>query len=148
MSNVFRLYTSGEGKPSYDDLRSIASILDLPVADIWMSDRDRIAKAARTLCRGGADLVETTAYVVYRETRPAVEDSQLDPRCLREVIRIVQQISTVQNAESSIWNVARCLESRLVEALKKSLKKRERDAFVPDGQERAEATTQTPRQIK
>src|SRR5262249_46481525 len=93
-SNVYRTFTSGESEPSNDDLRSIASILGLPVTAFWMSDRDRIAKAARTLCRGGADLVETTAYVVYGETRPAVEDSQLDPRCLREVIRIVQQIST------------------------------------------------------
>jgi hypothetical protein len=125
-SNVYRKYRSGESELSYDDLRSIASILSLPVAAFWMSDRDRIAKAARTLCRGGAALVETTAYVVYRETGPAVEDSQLDPRCLREVIRIVQQISTVQNADSSIRNVAQCLESSLKEAQNKSLIKRER----------------------
>jgi hypothetical protein len=125
-SNVYRTYTSGQSEPTIDDLRSIASILGLPVTAFWMCDRDRKAKAARTLCRGGADLVETTAYVVYRETGPAVEDSQLDPRCLRDVIRIVQQISTVQNAESSIWNVARCLESSLKEAQNNSLKKRER----------------------
>ena len=125
-SNVFRTFTSGESAPSNDDLRSIASILGLPMTAFWMSDRDRIAKAATTLCRGGANLVETTAYVVYRETGPAVEDSHLDPRCLREVITIVQEISTVQNAESSIWNVARCLESSLKEALNNSLNKRER----------------------
>ena len=97
-SNIYRLFTSGESGPSIDDLRSVASILGLPVTDFWMSDRDRIAKAAWTLCRGEAKLVETTAYVVYRrETDPAVEDSQLDPRRLLEVIRIVQQISTIQN---------------------------------------------------
>jgi transcriptional regulator with XRE-family HTH domain len=125
-SNVWRIYKSGQSEPTIDDLRSIASILDLPVTDFLMCDRDRKAKAARTLCRGGADLVETTAYVVYRETGPAIEDSQLDPRCLRDVIRIVQQIRTVQNAESSIWNVARCLESSLQDAMNNSLKKRER----------------------
>ena len=85
-SNFHRAFRSGESGASIDDLRSVASILGLPVTDFLMSDRDRIAKAARTLCRGGAALVETTAYVVYRETGPAVEDSQLDPRCLREVI--------------------------------------------------------------
>jgi hypothetical protein len=126
MSNIYRIYTSGEGEPSNNDLRSLASILGLPVTVLWMSDRDRIAKAAKTLCRVGVDLVETTAYVVYRETGPAVEDGQLDQRCLREVIRIVHQISTVQSAESSIWNVARRLESSLAEALEKSLPKRER----------------------
>jgi hypothetical protein len=125
-SNIYRLFTSGESEPTNDDLRSIASILSLAVTDLWMSDRDRIAKAAKTLCKGRAHLVDTTAYVVYREIGPAVEDSQLDPRCVREVIRIVQQISTVQNAESSIWNVARCLESSLADSLQNSLKKRER----------------------
>jgi hypothetical protein len=125
-TSIYRIITSGKSGASIDDLRSIASILGLPVTAFWMSDRDRIAKAARTLCRGGAGLVETTAYVIYRETGSAVEDSQLDPRCLQEVIRIVQQISTVQNAESSIWNVARCLEPSLKEALNKSLYKRER----------------------
>jgi hypothetical protein len=125
-SNIYRIITSGESKPSIDDLRSLASILGLPVTDFLMSDRDRIPKAARTLCRGRVDLVETTAYFVYRETGPAVDVSQLDPRCLREVIRIVQQMSTVQNAESSIWKVAQCLEPSLVEAQKKSLEKRER----------------------
>ena len=126
-SNFHRAFRSGESGASIDDLRSVASILGLPVTDFLMSDRDRIAKAACTLCRGGAKLVETTAYVVYRrETDPAVEDSQLDPRCLREVIRIVQQISSVQNAEYSIWNVARCLESSLKEAQNNSLKKREK----------------------
>jgi hypothetical protein len=113
-----------------------------------MSDRDRIAKAARTLCKGGANLVETTAYVVYREMDSAVEDGQLDPRCLREVIRIVQQISTVQNANLSILKVARCLEPSLKVAQNRSLKKRERDHFEPNGQGTIEASTQSPRQVK
>jgi hypothetical protein len=125
-SNIYRTFTSGESEPSNDDLRSLASILGLPMTAFWMSDRDRIAKAARILCKGEANLVETTAYVIYRETGPAIEDSQLDPRCLREVIRIVQQISTVQSAESSIWKVVRCLESSLKEAQNNSLKKREK----------------------
>jgi hypothetical protein len=146
-SNIHRLFKSGESEPSIDDLRSIASILSLSVTDFLMNDRDRIAKAAKTLCRGRAHLVETTAYVVYRETGPAVEDSQLDPRCLREVIRIVKQISTVQNAESSIWNVARCLESSLADSAQNSLKKRER-CFLTERQETAEASTQSPRQVK
>ena len=125
-SNFHRAFRSGESGASIDDLRSVASILGLPVTDFLMSDRDRIAKAAKWLCKGGADLVQTTAYVIYRETGPAIEDSQLDPRCLREVIRIVQQISTVQSAESSIWKVVRCLESSLKEAQNNSLKKREK----------------------
>jgi hypothetical protein len=91
-----------------------------------MSDRDRIAKAAKILCREKVELFETTAYFVYCETDPAVEDRQLDTRCLREVIRIVQQMGTVQNAESSIWKVARCLEPSLEEAMNKSVDKRER----------------------
>jgi hypothetical protein len=126
LSNIHRIYKAGEGDPNINDLRSLASILGLPVTDFLMNDRDRKAKAARTLCKGEANLVETTAYVVYRETGPTVEDDQLDPRCLRDVISIVHQISTVQSAESSILNVARCLEPRLADALRSSLKKRER----------------------
>jgi hypothetical protein len=125
-TTIWRTFGSGECEPSNDDLRSLASILGLPVTDFWISDRDRIAKAAKTLCSGKVNLLETTAYVVYRERGPAVEDSQLDQRCLREVIRIVQQINTVQNAESSIWNVARCLEPSLADSAQESLKKRER----------------------
>jgi hypothetical protein len=124
-TSVFRT-TTGESEATIDDLRSIAYILCIPFTDFFESDRDRIAKAAKWLCKGGADLVQTTAYVVYRETCPAVEDSNLDPRCLREVIKIVRQITTVQNAESSIWNVARCLESSLAESLQKWSEKHER----------------------
>jgi hypothetical protein len=126
VSNIFRVYKKGESEPSMDDLRSLASILNIPETDLWMNTRDRKAKAAWTLCKGRAELVETTAYVVYRESAPAVEDGQLDPRYLREVIRIVPQISTVQRAESSIWNVAQCLESSLANSAQESLRKRER----------------------
>jgi transcriptional regulator with XRE-family HTH domain len=126
ISNIYRIFTSGESKPSIDDLRSIASILGLPVTDFLMNDRDRNAKAAKILCREKVELFEITAYVVYRQTGPTVEDGQLDPRCLRELIGFVQQISTVQSAESSVWKVARCLESSLKEAQNNSLKKRER----------------------
>jgi hypothetical protein len=130
-TTIFKNVRAGTSQLSYFDLRSIATILNLPPTALWMSDRDRISKAAHTLCSGEANPHETMAYYLYREARPAVEDSQLDPRGLREVIRIMQQISTVQNAEYLIWKVAQCLEPKLVEAMKKSLIKRERVGSVP-----------------
>jgi hypothetical protein len=147
-TTVFRIYKSGESEPRTDDLRSIAMILGLDVTDFLMTNRDRIAKAAKILCKGKVQLFETTAYFVYREKGSADEDIQLDPRRLREVISIVKQIGTVQKAESSIRNVGRCLESSLQEAQNKWLRKHERYSFEPNGQGMMEPGTRSPRQVK
>jgi hypothetical protein len=148
-SNLIRVFMTGKSEASVDDLRSIAMILDLPVTAFWMSNRDRIAKAARILCVGGANLGETMAYVIYRETGSRVEDSRrLDERCLREVLKIVQQIRTIQDAESSIWKVARCLESSLKEAQDYLWDKQERKCFAPNCQGTKQASTQSPRRLK
>jgi transcriptional regulator with XRE-family HTH domain len=124
-SNVWRLL-SGESEPSSHDLRSIASILAIPVAELFPSEQDRIAKAAEYLCNKRVGYVDSMAYAAYRLASADGENGHLDSRALHEVIRAVKEIVNMGNAEMAVRKVATILEPHLDKACRNAMRKREK----------------------
>jgi hypothetical protein len=122
-TGVWRLL-KGKINGTLDDLRSLASILQIPLKKFFLGERIRLTLATDFICGKETCRDEAKAYVVYREVHPVAENG-VEMCYVQEVFKNVHGFKDIAEVKSSIEKVANYLEPELKKAYTDLVPKRE-----------------------